>query len=272
MCTSAPPSSSAVTSCPVAAFTSGGPPMKIVPVPRTITVSSDMAGTYAPPAVHEPMTDGDLRDPEGRHARLVEEDPPEVVAVGEDLRLERQERAARVDEVDAREAVLERDFLRPEVLLDREREVRAALHGRVVRDDDALASLDDADAGNDPCRGRLPLVEIPGGERVQLEERRAGIDEPVDPLAGRQLASGAVPLHRLLAAALRHLGRALAKLRDELLHPRTPLLERLVARDLGGEHRHRRREPSDLRCRTLPRPRCGTIDRDAGVPERGRSA
>ena len=30
--------------------------MKIVPVPRTITVSSDIAGTYAPPAVHEPIT------------------------------------------------------------------------------------------------------------------------------------------------------------------------------------------------------------------------
>ena len=30
--------------------------MKIVPVPSTITVSSLMAGTYAPPAVHEPMT------------------------------------------------------------------------------------------------------------------------------------------------------------------------------------------------------------------------
>jgi hypothetical protein len=54
--TSAPPSSSAVTSSPVAAFTSGGPPMKIVPVPRTMIVSSDIAGTYAPPAVHEPIT------------------------------------------------------------------------------------------------------------------------------------------------------------------------------------------------------------------------
>src|SRR6185436_8691705 len=53
----APPSSSAVTSCPVAAFTSGGPPMKIVPVPRTMIVSSLIAGTYAPPAVHEPITD-----------------------------------------------------------------------------------------------------------------------------------------------------------------------------------------------------------------------
>ena len=45
-----------MTSSPVAAFTSGGPPMKIVPVPLTMIVSSLIAGTYAPPAVHEPMT------------------------------------------------------------------------------------------------------------------------------------------------------------------------------------------------------------------------
>jgi hypothetical protein len=38
------PRSSAVTS-PVAAFTSGGPPRKMVPVPFTMIVSSDMAGT-----------------------------------------------------------------------------------------------------------------------------------------------------------------------------------------------------------------------------------
>ena len=31
--------------------------MKIVPVPRTMTVSSLIAGTYAPPAVQEPITD-----------------------------------------------------------------------------------------------------------------------------------------------------------------------------------------------------------------------
>ena len=43
--TSPPPSSSAVTSSPVAAFTSGGPPRNIVPWLRTMTVSSDIAGT-----------------------------------------------------------------------------------------------------------------------------------------------------------------------------------------------------------------------------------
>ena len=55
-CRSPPPSSSAVTTSPVAAFTSGGPPRKIVPWLRTITASSLIAGTYAPPAVHDPST------------------------------------------------------------------------------------------------------------------------------------------------------------------------------------------------------------------------
>ena len=46
-----------MTTSPVAAFTSGGPPRKIVPWSLTITLSSDIAGTYAPPAVHEPITE-----------------------------------------------------------------------------------------------------------------------------------------------------------------------------------------------------------------------
>ena len=241
MWTSAPPSSSAVTSWPVAAFTSGGPPMKIVPVPRTITVSSDIAGTYAPPAVHEPITTAICGMPLRGHLRLVVEDPAEVVAVGEDLGLERQERAARVDEVEAREPVLLGHLLRAQVLLHGEREVRAALDGRVVRDDHALAALDDADARHDPGARRSAVVHLPRGERVQLEEGRAGIDEPVDPLSRRQLAARAVPLGRLLAAAARDLRRALAQLGDELLHPLAPARELLgVAVELRGQDGHRR--------------------------------
>ena len=89
--------------------------------------------------------------------------------------------------------VLLGDLLRAQVLLHREREVRAALHGRVVREDHALAALDDADPGHDPGRRRLAVVELPRGERAELEERRARIDEPVDPLARRSAsrASGA---------------------------------------------------------------------------------
>ncbi len=55
-CSSAPPSSSGETTSPVAALTRGGPPRNIVPSFRTITLSSAMDGTYAPPAVQLPMT------------------------------------------------------------------------------------------------------------------------------------------------------------------------------------------------------------------------
>ena len=79
-------------------------------------------------------------------------------------------------------------LLRAQMLLDGQREVRAALDRRVVRDDHALASLDDADPGDDAGARRLAVVDVPGRERVQLEERRARIDEPVDPLAREQLA------------------------------------------------------------------------------------
>ena len=154
-CRSPPPSSSAVTTSPVAAFTSGGPPRKIVPWLRTITASSLIAGTYAPPAVHEPSTAAICGMPRAGHRRLVEEDPAEVLAVREDLVLPGQERAAGVDQVDARQAVVQRDLLGAQVLLDRHRVVRAALDGGVVGDDHALAAGHPADAGDD-AGGRAP--------------------------------------------------------------------------------------------------------------------
>ena len=71
-----------------------------------------------------------------------------------------------------------------------------------------------------PAPRRLAVVDLPGGERVQLEERRARVDEPVDPLAREQLAARAVALDRLLAAAGRDLRGACAQLVDERLHAR----------------------------------------------------
>ncbi len=115
----------------------------------------------------------DLRDPARGHRRLVEEDAAEVLAVGEDLVLHRQERAAGVDEVDARQPVVQRDLLRPQVLLDRHGVVGAALDGRVVGDDHAAAALDHADAGDDARAGRGAVVELLGGQRRELQERRA---------------------------------------------------------------------------------------------------
>src|SRR5581483_5585328 len=184
---------------------------------------------------------GDLRDAEGRQARLVEEDAAEVLPVREHPRLQGQEGAARVDQVEAGEPVLQRHLLRAQVLLHRQREVGAALDGGVVGDEDAVTTLDDPDPGHDPGRRRLAVVEVPGGERVQLEEGGARVDEAVDALAGSQLPARAVALERLLAASARDELGALAQLGHELLHPRSPCLEHAVADDPRAQDAHRAR-------------------------------
>src|SRR5205085_8599012 len=168
--------------------------------------------------------------------------------VGEDLVLKRQKRAARVDEIEARQPILLGDFLGTQVLLDGEREVRAPFYGCVVGDDHAFPALDDTDAGHDPRSRCLSLVQIPGGQWVELEERSPRIDEAVDALAGRQLAAGAMPLGRLLAAAARDLRRPLAQFGDKALHPVAPLSELAgLPLDLGRQHCH---------ARTLQSPSC----------------
>ena len=130
----------------------------------------------------------DLRDVLRRKASLVVEDPPEVVTVRENIGLEREERPARIDEIDTWQVVLLGDLLRAEVLLHRQWEVGAAFHRRVVCDDDAAPTLDHSDAGHDAGRRRLAVVDVPRGESVQLEESRAGVDETIDAFAGGELA------------------------------------------------------------------------------------
>ena len=166
---------------------------------------------------------GDLRDAAARQVGLVEEDPAEVLAVGEHLVLHRQEGAAGVDEVDAGQPVVAGDRLRAEVLLDRDRVVGAALDGRVVADHHALAPADPADAGDDAGRRDgvrvvRPRAVHPGrGQRAQLEERAAGVQEPVDPVADQQLAAVGVLGASALGPALPDEGEPLAELVDELL-------------------------------------------------------
>ena len=138
--------------------------------------------------------------PLGRHPRLVEEDAAEVLAVGKDLGLQRQEGAAGVDEVDAGQPVLERDLLRAQVLLHGDRVVGAALDGGVVGDDRCTSRPETRPMPvTRPAAGRLVVVHVPGGERRELEERRPGIEQPLDPLADGQLALLAMALEVLRA-------------------------------------------------------------------------
>ena len=117
-----------------------------------------------------------------------------MVAVGEHLGLVRQIRAARVDKVNARQPVLQRDLLRAEVLLDRHRVVSAALHRRVVAHDHALATRYAADSRDDARTGDFAVVQIVCRELADLEERRTGVEEALDTLTRQELPPRRVPL------------------------------------------------------------------------------
>ncbi|MNE34498.1 hypothetical protein D3C80_1282230 [compost metagenome] len=183
---------------------------------------------------------GDLRDAGGAHVGLVEEDPPEVLAVGEHLVLARQVGAAGVDQVDARQAVLAGDGLRADVLLDGQRVVAAALHGGVVGDDHALDALDPADAGDHAGGRHVLAVHLEGGQRGEFEEGRAGVEQGVDALARQQLAARAVALLGGDAAALADAAEQGAQVVDLLAHRRAVAGElRGTGVDLGVQDGHR---------------------------------
>ncbi len=214
-CSSPPPSSSGVTISPMAAFTSGGPPRKIVPwsahdhrliAHRRARRRRRRCSCRARRRAAGCRAD-DMRG-------LVEEDAAEVLAVGEHLVLQRQERAAGVDERDHRQAVLEGDLLRAEVLLHRHRVVGAALDGGVVADDHHVAALDEADARDEPGAGGVAVVQVVRGQRCDLEERAAVVEQALDALAREQLATGDVALAGCLGSAergARECGRAVPR-------------------------------------------------------------
>ena len=93
-----------------------------------------------------------------------------------------------VDQVDDRDAVAHRDFLRAEDLPDRLGPPGSGLHRGVVGDDDDLAPLDHADAGDDAGARRLAVVLVVGDQQAELEAGRAGVEQPRDALARRELS------------------------------------------------------------------------------------
>ena len=117
-----------------------------------------------------------------------------MVLVREDVVLQRQERAAGIDQVDDAEAVLGGDVLGTHVLLDTDRQQRAALHRCVVGDEHPRHAADHADTGDDARAGGAVVVHLPARQRGELQERRAGIADQVDPVPRQDLAAAVVAL------------------------------------------------------------------------------
>ncbi len=135
---------------------------------------------------------------------VVAEDAAEVVLVGKHLILQRQKDAGAVHEVDERQAVFQGDALGAQHLLAGHGEEGAGLDRGVVGDDHHVPALDGTDPGDDAGRrGAAPFaVHAPRRPQAQLEEVRAGVEQPGDALAGRKPALGVLALDRLSAAAL----------------------------------------------------------------------
>mmetsp|Transcript_36375 Transcript_36375/g.91400 ORF Transcript_36375/g.91400 Transcript_36375/m.91400 type:complete len:593 (-) Transcript_36375:82-1860(-) len=160
-----------------------------------------------------------LWDAEGGHLRLVVEDAAKVVAVREHLRLAREVGAARINHIDARQMALLSNLLQPQVLLDGDGVVGAALDGGVVGHHRHHLPLHPADPRHHTTRGhRLLTIQTLARQLRQLQEGRPGVQQGVNPLARQHLPAGAVPRDRHLAAAGRGLGHRILELSHGVIH------------------------------------------------------
>ncbi len=114
--------------------------------------------------------------------------------------------------------MLQRHFLRAQMLLHGDGEVRSALHRRVVGDDQRFAAMNAADTGDQPGRGRVPAVHAVRGQRRKLEERAARVEQRLNALPRQQLAARGVLAPGVFPAAERCRFQLLAQVRRERGH------------------------------------------------------
>ena len=139
-----------------------------------------------------------------------------MVPVGEHLVLARQEGAAGVHQIDARQAILRRDLLGAQVLLDRHWVVRSALDGGIVGYHHAFAAGHPTDAGDDPGCRTVIVVHTVGRQWGDLQQRTAGIQQSVDAVPRQELAPRGVPIPSSLRATEGSDSQLVAQLRNKL--------------------------------------------------------
>ena len=93
-----------------------------------------------------------------RQIGLVEEDATKVVLVRKHLVLVGQIGAAGIYEVDTGKVVLAGNVLGTQVLFHGHWVVGATLYRSVVRNDDALDTVDPTNTGDDACSGHIVVV------------------------------------------------------------------------------------------------------------------
>jgi len=121
----------------------------------------------------------------------------------------RQVGAATIDQIDTRQAILQRDFLGPQMLLHGHRIIGAALNRRVIADNHAFAAFDAANSRNHACARGLIVVHVMRRQSANFEEWCGWIEQFFDPLAWQQLAAGDMTFAGAFRAAFRRLSRVI---------------------------------------------------------------
>ncbi|MNV03306.1 hypothetical protein D3C71_935670 [compost metagenome] len=177
-------------------------------------------GYIGPARGATPHHHGDLRDALRRHIGLIVKDTAEMIAVGKHLVLIGQVRAAGIHQINTGQAVFSGDFLRAQMFLDRQRIIGAALHRRIIGDNDAFTARHPADAGDDPGGGNGFVIDFVSGELREFKKWAAGIEKRFDPVARQQFATGQMPFAGLVAATPRDFFDVLPQVVHQARHER----------------------------------------------------
>jgi hypothetical protein len=160
----------------------------------------------------------DMRDAGGGKAGHVGEG---AAAVDEDLGLIVEIGAARFHQADQRQLAFQRDLLHAQRLLQAHGGDGAALDAGVAGRDHRAHAGDVADAGDGAAAhdvlGAVVVVHVEAGQRGQLQERRAAIDEVGEALARGELAA-LLEHGQLLVGGVAHARFQRAELFDERQH------------------------------------------------------
>ena len=136
----------------------------------------------------------DLWDAFSRHIGLVIENTAKVIAIREHIILVWQVRTATVNQVNTRQVILLGDFLRAQMLFHCHRIIGAALHRRIITNNNALLTRYATNAGNHTRARRrihivLFLIHIERCELREFEERCTWIEQILYTITWQELAA-----------------------------------------------------------------------------------
>ena len=144
---------------------------------------------------------GNLWNSRCAQPRLIVKNPPKMVFIRKSSRLFRKKNPARINQIHAGQAIFHRNFLRPQVLFDRHRKVRAALDRRIIGHHQHFLPMHHSHARDHSRRRSFVAVHPVGGKSRKLQKRRVRIEQLFQSLPHRQFTPFPVPFDTLRRSA-----------------------------------------------------------------------